>query len=374
VEAWVHETAAARLLGQPALDIERHAAGLVGYLSYQGAGAEARGRSAIDIALWDLLGKACGQPLYRLLGGRTHDPVRIYNTCAGPDYARREPEQSVQNWGMPQGRAAGRYDDLDAFLHRPDELARDLLEDGVTAMKIWPLDPYAEASRGRRISVHELEQGLEPLRRIRDAVGKEMEILVELHGLWDAPMARHIVRALEPFEPRWVEDPLRNDQLDALADLAARSPVPIAVGETLAGSRAFDALLARLPLGLAIVDLSWCGGISEARRIAAAAESRGIPIAAHDCTGPVVLTASTHFSTAIPNALVQETVRAFYRGWYADLVTALPLIERGTIVAPDGPGLGTELRADVRERPDAHARSSRLDEPVLARVHKESTK
>ena len=109
-----------------------------------------------------------------------------------------------------------------------------------------------------------------------------------------------------------------------------------------------------------MVDIGWCGGLSEARKIAALAQGYAKPLAPHDCTGPVVYTAATHLSMHLPNAMIQESVRAFWSGWYADLVTALPVIENGMVAAPDGPGLGTALRPEVFERADAHILSSAL--------------
>jgi L-alanine-DL-glutamate epimerase-like enolase superfamily enzyme len=105
-----------------------------------------------------------------------------------------------------------------------------------------------------------------------------------------------------------------------------------------------------------MLDLSWCGGLTEARKIAAMADAWHLPVAPHDCTGPVVLTASVHFSTHANNALIQETVRAFYYGWYQDLVTKLPPIQNGKIRPPEGPGLGIELLPDLDKRPDAIVR------------------
>ncbi|MGH2819808.1 MAG: mandelate racemase/muconate lactonizing enzyme family protein, partial [Actinomycetota bacterium] len=166
VEAYVHESAAPYLLGCDPLEIDRHARVLQGYLGYAGTGVEARGRSAIDIALWDLLGRATSQPLYQLLGGRSRERIRVYNTCAGYRYVRSRPEQSVDNWGLPSSEPEGPYEDLDAFLHRADELAHSLLEQGITGMKIWPFDPYAEETGGQYISNADLDRALEPFRKI----------------------------------------------------------------------------------------------------------------------------------------------------------------------------------------------------------------
>ncbi len=181
-EAYVHETAAPYLLGKEALHIDRHAKELYGYLGYSSSGAETRGNSAIDIALWDLFGKATGQPVYQLLGGPCRERIRTYNTCAGYRYVRESPRQEVSNWGL-RDEPEGPYEDLDAFLNRAGELAEDLLSQGITGMKIWPFDPYAEASGGHYISDADLQEALEPFRKIRSAVGNEMDVMVEFHSL-----------------------------------------------------------------------------------------------------------------------------------------------------------------------------------------------
>ena len=186
VEAYVHETIAPYLLGQDPLRIDRHADQLYGYLGYQSSGAETRGNSALDIALWDIFGRATGQPLYQLLGGKSRDAIRTYNTCAGYRYVREAPRQEVDNWGLPEQTAEateGPYEDLDAFLNRADELAESLLSQGITGMKIWPFDPYAEASGGHYISDADLQKGLEPFRKIRETVGMKMDVMVEFHSL-----------------------------------------------------------------------------------------------------------------------------------------------------------------------------------------------
>ena len=365
VEAYVHETAAPYLLGKDPLQIDRHANALYGYLGYRSSGAETRGNSAVDIALWDLFGKTTGQPLYQLLGGRSRETVRTYNTCAGYRYVREAPRQEVANWGLPEKAAEaaeGPYEDLDAFLHRADELAEDLLAQGITGMKIWPFDPHAEASGGHHISHDDLNKALEPFRKIRGAVGMTMDVMVEFHSLWDLPAANKIARALEEFEPYWFEDPIKADDLVALAEFARSTRVPVAASETLSGRFAFKELMEREAAGVAMLDISWCGGIGEAKKIATMVEAYKLPVAPHDCTGPVVLAASTHLSVNAPNALIQESVRAYYTGWYKELVTELPVVENGQIRPPEGPGLGIELLPDLHERPDAHVVTSRLGE------------
>jgi galactonate dehydratase len=359
VEAYVHESVAPYLLGQDALRIDAHARALYGYVGYRSSGVEMRGNSALDIALWDLFGKAAGMPVYQMLGGASRERIRVYNTCAGYRYVRARPRQAVENWGLPGDFSEGPYEDLDGFLHRADELALSLLEQGITAMKIWPFDPYAEATGGQDISLADLDRALEPFRKIRDAAGDRMEIMVEFHSLWNLPAARRIAQALDPFRPYWYEDPLKGDNLDALAAFARETRVPVTISETLATRWSFREAFAAGAAGIAMLDLSWCGGISEAKKIATMAEAHQLPVAPHDCTGPVVLTASTHLSINLPNAFIQETVRAFYTGWYRELLTALPDVSNGTIAPPPGPGLGTELLPELWERPDATVRESR---------------
>jgi L-alanine-DL-glutamate epimerase-like enolase superfamily enzyme len=360
VEAYIHETAAPYLLGEDPLRIDRHAGELYGYLGYGSSGVETRGNSALDIALWDLFGKVTGQPLYQLLGGKSRERIRTYNTCAGYRYVREKPRQEVSNWGLYEDEPDGPYEDLDAFLHRPGELAEDLLSQGITGMKIWPFDPYAEASGGHYISEHDMQKALEPFRKIREAVGDQMDVMVEFHSLWDLPTAKKIARALEEFDPYWFEDPIKADDLDALAEFASSTRVPVTASETLSGRSAFRKLMEKKAAKIVMLDVSWCGGIGEAKKIATMAESHHLPVAPHDCTGPVVFVASTHLSINAPNALVQESVRAYYTGWYKELITELPTISDGHVSPPEGPGLGTELLPDLRERPDAHLLISQL--------------
>jgi L-alanine-DL-glutamate epimerase-like enolase superfamily enzyme len=352
VEAYIHETAAPALIGRDALAIERINRDLEPYVGYTGSGAETRGRSAIDIALWDHFGKASGQPLYQLLGGLSRDRIRTYNTCAGYRYVRTRPDWGTDDWGL-DGAAEGPYEDLDAFLNRADELALSLLEQGISGMKIWPFDVAALASDGHHISATDLETALEPFAKVRKAVGDRMDIMVELHGLWRYPAILKIAKALEPFDPYWIEDPVRADSLSALAEFARASRAPVCASETLAGRWSFRELLEREAAAIVMPDIAWCGGLTEARKIAALADTYHRPIAPHDCSGPVVLMASLHLSLHVPNALVQESVRAFYSGWYQELVTTIPTIEDGHMRAPEGPGLGTELLPEVLTRPDA---------------------
>ena len=357
VEAFIHETAAPLLLGRNPLEIDKISRDLAGYLGFVGTGAEMRGRSAIDIALWDILGKVTNQPIAQLLGGFTREEIRTYNTCAGTAYMQ-EGGQTIANYGLSAGE--NQYADLDAFLNRADDLAEELLADGITAMKIWPFDAAAEKTNGQYISAADLKSALIPFEKIRKRVGDRIDIMVEFHSMWQLLPAMQIARALEPFETFWHEDPIRMDSLGDLKRYAASSKAPVCASETLATRFSFRDLLATDAAGIVMLDLSWCGGISEARKIGAMAEAWHLPVAPHDCTGPVVLAASTHVSLNAPNALVQESVRAFYRTWYRDLVTARPEVRNGMITVPTGPGLGMELAPDLAQKFTTHVQISNL--------------
>lgn len=364
VEAHLHETVAPYLIGKDPRQVDRHSRALSDvFVGYQGTGAETRGNSAVDVALWDIRGQDTGTPLVEFLGGASRESIGIYNTCAGYQYGRgnrgalKAADRATDaDRGLPGDRGAappGPYEDLQAAIERPGELARDLLEQGIRGMKIWPFDSYALATGGHDIAPHQLAEGVAVIQQIRDAVGDAMDVMVELHAVWHLPAAVRIAKAVEPLAPYWFEDAIKGDNLDAAARFAASTHVPVAMGETLAGRNAFAALMGAGAARVVMFDVGWVGGITEAKKIATLAEAHDLPIAPHDCTGPVVLIAGTNLSVNAPNALLQETVRAYYTGWYGDIVTTLPTIADGRITPPPGPGLGTTLRPGLRDRDDA---------------------
>lgn len=357
--AFIHDVASTMLLGQDPRDIERHWRRLYdSSFIYGNRGNEMRAISALEVALWDLLGQHAGLPIYRLLGGAARDKIRIYNTCAGALYGRGIPDRTKQV-GTHQ-LTEGRYEDLDAFTHRADRLAQDLMNEGITAMKIWPFDPFATETSGHYISFADLEKGLEPVRKIRDAVGMSMEIMIEGHGYWTLPAAVRIAEALAPYQPMWLEDMMKPDSVAALAQLRRSTPIPICASELILTRYGVKDLLVQEAVDIVMTDVTWTGGISESKKIAAMAETYNLPFAAHDCTGPVTLFASAHLSINLPNALIQECVRAYYRGFYQDLVTTSLRIEDGFLYPPEQPGLGTTLQPALFERSDTTVQSSDL--------------
>ncbi|MCM3760394.1 mandelate racemase/muconate lactonizing enzyme family protein [Alkalihalobacillus oceani] len=367
VEAWIHEAGAPVLLGKDPLTIERHWQSMVGFIGSRSTGVENRGRSALDIALWDIFGQVTKQPIYQLLGGKCREKIKAYNTCAGYHYTRKRPKHAslpVDNWGV--GDAQGPYEDLDGFLYHAGDLAESLVEEGFMGMKIWPFDLYAEATKGRYISPADLNKALEPFRQIRERVGNKIEIMVELHSLWDLPTAKQIAQALEEFEPFWYEDPINMDNLDALQEFARSTRVRTAASETLGTRWAFRDILERNAAGVIIFDPTFTGGISEGKRIATLAETYEVPVTPHDCVGPVSFAVDVHLTINAPNAFVQECVRAFYSGWYKELVTEVPVVKAGYVYPLEGPGLGTALRPEVFEREDMTKRVSRYQTPLIS--------
>jgi galactonate dehydratase len=361
VESYIHEEIATRLIGRDALAIDAIARDLVTYVGFRSTGVEARAASAVDIALWDLFGKSAGMPIVQMLGGWTRDRVRTYNTCAGAQYMRKAETQSTKNWGIanqPDAAAISGFDDLNDFLTRADELAESLLSESITAMKIWPFDIAAEKTHGLYISNEDLKKALAPFEKIRNRVGDKIDIMVEFHSMWQLMPAITIARALAPFGTFWHEDPIKMDSLASLKRYAEASTAPICASETLGGRWAFRDLLQTDAVGVVMLDLAWCGGISEARKIASMAEAWHLSVAPHDCTGPVVFAASTHLALNATNALFQESVRAFYKGWYPEVMTAVPKVEGGFVTVPEGPGLGCELRTDIEARFSVSRRSS----------------
>ncbi len=357
VEAHIHDTLASRLIGQNPLNIEAlHKEMLNLPNSQSSTGTEYRAASAIDIALWDLFGKLCGQPVHQMLGGLCFDKIRVYNTCAGTRYVRTNRIKPVDTWNTAD--ADGPYEDLDGFMTRAGELAEDLLSHGVTAMKIWPFDPPAMENKGLFITPEQMRTAIRPFELIREAVGDRMEIMVEFHSLWNLPMAKKLARALEPFAPTWYEDVIRMNSPQALAEFAASTDVWTCASETLGSRYAYKEYLDRDACHVVMADLCWTGGLTEGRKIAAMAETYHRPFAPHDCIGPVGFAAAVHMSFSQPNTLIQESVRAFYKGWYKELVTDVPRIENGFVYPMEGPGLGTELVPAFFERSDLTTRVS----------------
>ncbi len=362
IEADVHDRIAPLLLGEDVAGIERLTRKITPYTGFYGTGAEMRGVSAVDVALWDIAGKMAGLPICQLLGGPYRSAIKVYNTCAGPDYVSKSSDVRPGNFGLGGGGdlKGQRFADLDGFMNRPEEVAAELLEMGISSMKIWPFDFAEGAGDGADISTPDLKKAMEPFERIREAHGDAMAIKAELHGLWTVPAARKIAAALEDIEPDWIEDPIWMDRIEDLAEVASATSAPIAGGETLGGLGQIRTLVAGGGVSVPIIDVTWGGGITFAKKSAALAEAHALPIAFHDCSGPVTLAASTHLALACPNVAEQEITRAFYYGWYHDYVDEPTPLDNGMISVSGRPGLGLELAEGLRTRDGTQVRRTEL--------------
>ena len=306
------------LIGQDPLAIEAHWRRMFDRTNFAGSrGAEMRAMSAIDIALWDILGQSCGKPIYQLLGGACRDRLKVYNTCGG------EPG-------------------LD-FMVNPDEFAQNLLSNGIRAMKIWPFDALGHKTGGHFISLPDLKKGLDPVRRIRQAVGDEMEIAMEFHSIWDLQCAVRIAQAHEEFNVLWLEDMMQPENMEAYEHLAAATRLPLTVSERLQTRYAFLPVMQRRIARIIMPDVEWCGGISEAKKIATLAETFNLSVAFHNFGGPVLNFASAHVAASIPNLMLLETGRCLLTQWTDEIITNPVVIEDGHMKLPEGPGLGTAL-------------------------------
>ena len=362
-EAYVHETLAPWLIGKDPRSITFHREAILRRIANRFMGTpsrsvEIRGNAAVDLALWDILGKSLGVPVADLLGGRAREKIRIYNTCAGPAYNTAPTVEWVSRLAKPGEAPMAALDDLQAQLDDPAGLARSLLAEGITAMKIWPFDRFAAKTGGSEISAADLERGLAPVKAIRDAVGGEIDIMIECHGMWRLPAAVRIARGLEPLDIFWIEDPVEMHHLDDLVRLKQAAAVPVAGSENHGTAHWYAEAVARGVVDYAHFDIGWMGGLSEALDVAALARAHDRSIAPHDCVGPVMLAANMQLVMSQANALILETVRAYLRGFYAEVMQPAPVIEDGMALPLTGPGLGVELAGSLWTRPDARTRRS----------------
>lgn len=353
VESIIHDMAAPLLLGEDSGAITQHWRNLFACANFAGfAGAEMRAFSALDMALWDILGKTLQRPIHALLGGAVRESIPIYNTCVDTES----------------------YTDQTDFLDRPAELAEDLLDHGITGMKIWPWDRFAPQIRGRpdtgpagwsamgppgyRLPVSDLAAGIAVIEAIRERVGDRMDIMLEGHSRWDVNSALKIARAVEPYGIAWMEDFLQPDSVADLRRLVEESRIPQAVSERLISRYPFRAVLEAAAAHVVMLDVAWVGGISEASRVADLAEAFHLPVAPHDCTGPATLFANLQLAAAKPNAMIVETVRGFYEGYYRTVLDEALPIERGMVRIPQRPGIGAALDEGFKRRHDVSHRGS----------------
>jgi len=345
--AIIHDWMARRLVGYDALAIESHWRFLYERCANVGVrGAELRALSAIDLALWDILGQVCNKPIYRLLGGPVRDRVPVYNSCGNPAYGP-SPDGQLGWPGYGSIGEPGPLGDSYNLFNHPLELADDLISEGYTAMKTWPFDRIAHKHGGMLISLDDLEEAVAPLRKIREHVGNKLEIMVDGHGFFMLPAALRIAEALREVQPLWLEDILKTDNLKTLQDFRQQSRMPISISEMLLSRADFAQILTDQAADFVMIDPTWVGGISETVRLAHLAQTYNVPATMHDCTGPLTLFAGIHVNAAVPGCCFQETVRAHIRTIYKSLIDREVVIKDGFVELPRDPGLGVRLNPEL---------------------------
>jgi len=322
------------ILKRDATQIERLWQEVYYRISYRPVGgADLRMLTAINMAQWDILGQACGLPVYKLLGGRAQDKLRVYNTINGwPVYGMREP------------------DDI-------EKITEFLLKRGIRAIKIYPYDrsPADPAARygGTFITQAELKRCLGPIQRIRRVAGDEMEIALDLSSRWNLPCSLQIARSVEPYGIMYLEDPMLPDNLEAYAVLARESSVPICISERLATRFRFREMFEARAVDVVMYDVTWCGGISEAKKISDMADTYKLPTSPHTGGGPLLWLASIHVATATTNFYIMESVFHLYNDLYPRFIENVPAPAEGYVTAPEEPGLGVQPREEAFRNGDA---------------------
>jgi galactonate dehydratase len=281
---------------------------------------EMSGIAAIEIACWDIIGKALGQPVYRLLGGPVRDRIKAY--ANGWYTVERTPEE----------------------FHAA---ARRAIERGYRAVK---LDPFGAGTY--ELTPEERRRSIALVEAVRAAIGPDAELLVEMHGRFSPAAAVAMARELEPFTPSWIEEPVPPENLAALKKVAEQVTIPVATGERIHLRPEFRELFELQAADIIQHDITMCGGIGEARKIAAWAEAYYLQVAPHNVGGPVSTAAALHLAAATPNFKIQEHFNDFSEAYVKDAAPGNPEVADGYFALPSGPGLGVTLDEDViREHP-----------------------
>lgn len=280
--------------------------------------------SGLEMACWDIIGKAANQPVYQLIGGRVHDRLRSYSYLYPVN-------------------AQGQYDYEDADLAA--ECAADYVKRGFTAVKFDPAGPYSVYS-GHQLSLEQMDQCELFCRKIREAVGSRCDLLFGTHGQMTPAAAVRLAQRLEPFEPLWFEEPVPPGQADAMAEVAAKTVIPVAAGERLTTKYEFLELMRLKAAAILQMNLGRVGGILEAKKIAGMAEAHYVQIAPHLYNGPIGAAANVQLATASPNFLIQESLQDG-SGFYSQILHKPIRWEEGYLIPPTEPGLGVTLNMDV---------------------------
>ena len=283
--------------------------------------------SGFEMAMWDIVGKACGKPVYDLLGGKVHERLRSYTYLYPSADEDAYAESPV-------------YSDPDAAAAR----ALDYVAQGFTAVKFDPAGPYSTFDP-RQPSLERLELSEHFCKRIREAVGTRCDLLFGTHGQFTVSGAKRLAQKLEPYAPLWFEEPTPPEMPEEMAKVAAYTSIPISTGERLATKYEFARVLACGAASIIQMNLGRVGGLLEAKKIAGMAEAHYAQIAPHLYCGPVVGAANIQISTCSPNFLILESIER-WDGFQASLLKKPIRWEDGYVIPPNEPGLGVELNED----------------------------
>jgi galactonate dehydratase len=310
VQTLLHEWVEPRVLGRDPFDVEGVIGGMIRD-QYQGGSTVLTAISGVEIALWDVVGKACGQPLYKLLGGRCHDRL--------PSYAN--------GWYGGAGTPA-----------EYAEKARAAVARGYRALKF---DPFGTA--WKTLTAEEEAAALACVEAVRAAVGPNVGLMIEFHGRLSEAAAVRMIRLLEHLDPVWCEEPVAPECLDLLAEVKRKVSAPIAAGERLYTLADFYRLCSLRAADVVQMDLAHCGGLLMGNKIAAFCQAQDLRVAPHCSIGPVALAAALHFDVSTPSFYVQEAFAEFDVPWRDELVGGWSSVRNGEFVLSEKPGLGLEL-------------------------------
>lgn len=321
------ETFKRYLIGQDPRRIEHHWQYLYRWSHFRGA-AIMGALSAIDIALWDILGKSLGVPCYQLLGGKCRDKARVYYHVFG-----RTTGELVQGCIDAKKKGFTAVGHLTPFLDEPHSV------------------PFFKTH------AQKMADAIDTVRQYREAVGNEVDLCIEIHRRLTPSEAVVLARGIEPYHPLFYEDPTLPDNLDAMAQIAEKIHIPIATGERIHTIHEFEMLLRRGAVQFVRPDVCMCGGLTHAKKIAALAEAHYVQVVPHNPLSPVSTAACIQLAACIPNFALQEYPRGEAEPPKSEIIKSPLVLENGFLIVPDAPGIGIELAEDAQERHPYRPRS-----------------
>ncbi|MDB5313064.1 MAG: hypothetical protein JWO38_7266 [Gemmataceae bacterium] len=317
VQTLIREWAEDRVLGADPFDIEPLVGGLIRD-QYQGGPTVLTAISGVEVACWDLIGKACGRPVYQLLGGRARERLPAY--------------------------ANGWY----GGARTPEEYAAKALEVVARGYRAMKFDPFGTA--WKEMTGPQMDAAEHIVAAVREAVGERVGLMIEVHGRLSTACAVEMGRRLAPYRPAWYEEPVTPYDLDRLKEVKGALPFPVAAGERLYTLEEFGRLTSLRACDVVQPDLIHCGGLWVGKKVAALAQAHDVAVAPHCSVGPVALCAAVHFGWCTPNVAVQENFAEYDVPWRAELVRGWNPVRAGDFLLPDGPGLGIELDVEACAR------------------------